>query len=203
MKTWKSYEKGDDRIIAYMGTSIYKANPKESEVEETAYQFELGVAPEKNCTEIPQHYLKEINLQEGKNYIEVLFAGDSVEHLRIKDDEKRREVFEYLKANVPGSRSFTDKFSKLRAGRKPLIAMVVVAALFAWTFSVASGIEEGNEYEVVGNARSTASIVVGLASIGKTNVILLFGALFAIALIAFIVKTKKPKVVERIQVVRR
>lgn len=202
MKTWTSFEKGDDRIIAYAGNSIFKANPKDSEVEEAAHQLSLGVAPENNCTEIPQHYLKEIRMQQGKPYIEVYFGNDSLEHLRIKDEARRREVFDYLKTGVPNSRASLEKYSKWKAGKKPLIAMVVVAALFIWTFILAQGIEEGNQYEVAGNQRSTATIVTALASIGKTNVMLLFGALFALALISFILQTRKPKVVERIRIVR-
>jgi hypothetical protein len=163
----------------------------------------MGVIPKKKCIEIPQHYLKEVNQTEGKKYIEVLFGKDSVEHLRIGDDKTRTEIFEYLKENIPSSKFYIDKYSKLRAGRKPMIAMAVIVAFFCWSYHLASGIESGDEYGVTGdNFRSVAGIALMLAWLGTTKLLLIFSLLLSIAIIAFIQKTKHPKVVHKIQVVR-
>jgi len=70
-----------------------------------------------------------------------------------------------------------------------------------WTFYIADGIENGIEYGVTGDHKnSLAGIVLGLASLGTKYNALLFGTFFVIALLAFIQKIKKPKIVQRIQV---
>lgn len=80
--------------------------------------------------------------------------------------------------------------------------MSVVAGVFLWTFYIAYGMEAGNEYVVEGSARSLASIILGLAALGTKKVILIFGALFAIAATSFIIKTAKPKTIQKIVVKR-
>ena len=201
MKFWRSYEKGDDKIIAYLNGTIYRGNPNSDEIENVIYNFQKDEIPGKNFTAIPPHYLKQINLEDGLNYIEVLFGVESSEHLRIKDTEKRKEIFEYFKQNIPGARFHIDKYSKIRAGKKPLIAMGVVAAIFLWSFYIASGMENGNEYGVTGDRKnSLAGIVLALASLGTKNVAFIFGSLFTIASVSFIRKIKNPKIINSIQV---
>ncbi|MEP7107174.1 MAG: hypothetical protein ABI760_04315 [Ferruginibacter sp.] len=201
MKNWRSYEKGDDKIIGYHNGTIYRGNPNSDEIELVIYNFQKEVIPAKNFTAIPLHYLKQINLEESQNYIEVLFGKESSEHLRIKDANKRKEIFEYFKTNIPNSTFHTDNYSKFKAGKKPLIAMGVVAGLFLWTFYIAVGIEKGIEYGVTGDHKnSVAGIVLAFASLGTKNVALIFGTLFTIAVISFVQKIKNPKIVYRIQV---
>ncbi|CAN5390854.1 hypothetical protein BH11BAC3_BH11BAC3_02600 [soil metagenome] len=201
MKFWRSYEKGDDKIIAYDNGTIYRCNPPADEIDAVVYNLESQVIPTKNFTAIPLHYLKQINLEDNRTYIEVLFGSDSSEHLRIKDEEKRKEIFEYFKTNIPNAKFYTDNYSKIQAGKKPLIAMGVVTAIFLWTFYIAAGIENGNEYGVSGDRKnSVAGIVLALASLGTKNVSLIFGALFIIAAISFIQKVRNPKTIFRIQV---
>src|SRR4051812_46232350 len=123
MKTWTSTEKGDERIIAYIDQTIYSGNPKLADVDAVVQDLKMRKVPTSNFVSIPQHYLKEINLEGGKEYIEVLYGADSSEHLQIKDDKSRKEIFEYFKANVPNSVSSVENYSKVRAGKNPLIAM--------------------------------------------------------------------------------
>ena len=201
MKIWRSNEKGDDKIIAYLDGTIYRGNPKSDEIENVIYNFQMKIIPTKNFTAIPPHYLRQIHLEDGLNYIEVLFGVESSEHLRIKDNEKRKEVFEYFKTNIPNAKFYTDHYSKIQAGKKPLIAIGVVTGLFLWTFYIANGIEKGNEYGVTGDHKnSLAGIVLAIAQLGTTNVSLIFGSLLIIALISFLKKVKTPKIVQRIQI---
>ncbi len=202
MNIWRSENKNDDKIIAYFNETIYKCNPKESEIENVFYNLKNNQVPTNNFTSVPLSYLKEIHLEEGKNYIEIFFGGDSTEQLKINDSLVRADIFDYLKTNIPRTKFSIDKYSKLRAGKKPLIAMFVVFAICFWTFYISSGIEQGDEYKVVGNQRSVASIVLMLASLGTKNVLLIFGSLFGIALTSFILKTKNPKIVQKIVVKR-
>ena len=101
MKIWTSTAKGDERIIAYIDQTIYSGNPKLTDLDTCVQDLKMRKIPGSNFISIPQHYLKAINLESGKGYIEVLYGVDSCEHLRIKDEKTRTEIFEYLKANVP------------------------------------------------------------------------------------------------------
>ena len=198
MKVWKSNEKGDDKIIAYFNDTIYRVNPKPDNIDQVLYDFTMKKVPEKDFTGVPLHYIREINLEDGKDYIVLLFNRDSYEHLKIKDPSKRSEIFEYFKQNIPNSTFLTDKYSKIRAGKKPLIAMCIVFGIGLWTFYISNGMEQGDQYKVVGSQNSLAGVVLTIAALGTTNVLLLFGSLFAIALTSFIYKTKHPKVVHKI-----
>ncbi|HEU4497162.1 MAG TPA: hypothetical protein VFR70_08945, partial [Flavobacterium sp.] len=122
--------------------------------------------------------------------------------MRIKNKEKRDEIFEFLKLNVPNSTNHVDEYSKLRAGKKPLVAIGVFLPLFLWAYYVADEIEKGYKYEVAGSYRSIAGIVLGLASLGKKNVLLIFGSIFLIAFLGFIQKTKNPKIINKIKITR-
>jgi len=201
MKIWSSFEKGDDKIVAYLNGTIYRGYPTIDEIDAIVFNFKMQEIPTKNFTAIPSHYLKQISLDEGTNYIEILFGSESIEHLRIKDTVKKKEIFDYLKSNIPKARFYIGKYSKIRAGKKPLIAICIITLIFLWTFYIADGIENGIEYGVTGDHKnSLAGIVLGLASLGTKYNALLFGTFFVIALLAFIQKIKKPKIVQRIQV---
>lgn len=203
MKLWISNEKGNDKVIAYANHSIYKGNPKEEEIDNIVSSSTILGLPEKGFIEIPFHYLKEIHMEEGKPYIEIFFGNDSTEHLRITDHHRKQEIFDYLRSNIPNSRSSIDAYSIFRAGKKPLIAMIIVLALFLWTFYIANGLDQGLEYDVAGKRyNSVAGIVLALASLGTGKVLLIFGTLFCIALIAFISKTKQRKIVNKITINR-
>jgi hypothetical protein len=199
---WTSTLKGDDKIIAYFNNTIYKGNPKEADFKAVITELENQKSIPVSLMSIPRSYLKEVNLEEGKNYIEVLFGADSSEHLKINDTDRRTEIFDFLKANIPQSTNYLDHYSTLRAGKKPLIAMAIIFALFIWTISIAVEIEQGSQYGVVGRYNSTAGIVLALASLGVTKVVLLFGSFLAIALFGLILKTRKPKVINTIKVIR-
>ncbi|WP_447635991.1 hypothetical protein [Flavobacterium microcysteis] len=202
MKIWKSNIKGDDKIIAYYDKTIYKGNPKPDEVETVIRELNIGKQTS-SLFGIPQKLLKEVNFEVGKNYIEVLFGLDSTEHLKINDVNKKQEVFDFLRNEIPNSSYEVEKYSKFKAGKKPLFAMAFILILFSWAFYLATEIENGNQYEIVGSGRSITSIVLAIASIGTLNVILLFGILFCIALLGFVLKTKNPKVVHKIIIAPR
>ena len=197
MKIWTSNDKGDDKIIALVDQRICKGNPVD--VDSAAFELEMQRGMPKGIDGFPFSYIKQINLYQGKKYIELLFGKDSTEHLRISNETKRREIFDHFKTNIPGAVFSHEKFSPLRAGKKPLIAFVVVLAIFIWTLSIAVGIESGNDYDVSGQQyRSLAGIVLAMAAWGVKNVVLVFGTLLAIAIISFIRKAKHPPVIDKI-----
>lgn len=181
MKVWTSNEKEDDKIIVYSNEMIYKANPPLNEIENYLFDLKLQNTPSKNFFGIPLRYISEINQQEGKKYIEVIFRGDT-EHLKIKDDSTRSEIFEFFKQNIPGVNYSIISQSKLQSVKKPLIAMAVVSVIFLWSLYIAKGMEEGNEYDVTGQQyHSIAGIVLLIASLGVNKIMIIFGSLLLIA----------------------
>jgi hypothetical protein len=194
IKIWTSVEKYDDKIIAYLNDTIYKANPPVNQVEAYALDIKIQNNLAKNFFGIPLHYISEINIQEGKKYIEVVFKGD-YEYLKVKDDRVRNEIFEFFKQNIPGATHSIVKLSKFQTAKKPLIAMGVVCIIFLWCLYIATGIEAGNEYDVTGeHYHSVAGIILLIASLGINKIILIFGALLAIAGISFQKKYRNPVV---------
>ena len=199
MKIWKNEEKKDDKIIAYFNQTIYKGNPGPGEIDNCIFELQMQKIPN-GFFSIPLHYISQINLQDGKEYIEVLFKG-STEHLKIKDSKIRNEVFDYFKENIPGAVYSIDKYSKLRAGKQNLVAMLVVIILSVWSLYYATSMEAGNEYDVSGgHYNSIAGIILLIASLGVNKIILISVSLLVIIIIAFIRKIKNPPVIERIQV---
>jgi hypothetical protein len=202
MHIWQIENKGDDKIIAYFNDTIYKCNPKESDIQNVVDNLKNNQIPTNNCIGIPVSYLKEIHLQEGKNYIEIFFGADSTEQLKINDSVIRNEIFQFFRTNIPSTTFKMEKYSKLQSGKKPLIAMVVILVIGLWTHDISTGMENGEEYSLIGSVRSLAGIVIALASIGTKKVLLLFGSLFAIALTSFIIRIKAQKIVLKIKVKR-
>jgi hypothetical protein len=188
-KIWINTEKGDDKIIAISNNKILKANPKEYKL----HQYEIDIKNDiisNDVLGIPFPYIKSIQLQENKKYIQVFFGHESEEYLRIKDDTKRKEIFDYFKNNIPLTAYRIEKYSDSKTARKPLIAMIIIFVLFLWTVYLAGEVEIGSQYKVVGNQRSIASIVLAIAQLGVIKVTLIFGSLFAIAVYSYIRKTR-------------
>ncbi|WP_089897027.1 hypothetical protein [Chitinophaga arvensicola] len=196
MKIWINSQKGEDRIIAHLGDTIYKCNPKANEVEQVAWGLGKGVLPDENMFGIPLSYISEIRWQEGKNYIQVFFRG-SEEYFTVYDDTKRQEIFDYFKTLLPSFSTKTERKTAIQAGKKPLAALIVVGILCLVTLLFASTIESGTGYEFHGHG-SLLVAVIGLASLGTKKVLLIFGGLLAIAGFSFARKAKHPPVIHRI-----
>jgi len=194
MKVWTSTEKDNDKIIVYSNETIYKANPPLEKVEEYLLDLKIQNTPSVNYLGIPLRYISEINLQEGKKYIEVVFKGD-YEHFKIKDDKIRTEIFDFFRQNIPGVSYSIIKQSKLQAIKKPLIAIGVICVIFSWSLYIAIGMEAGNSYDVTGqHYDSIAGIVLVIASLGVRNIILISGSLLLITGVTLIRKYKNPVV---------
>lgn len=199
VKIWRLNEKTDDKIIAFVNSTVYKANPSGNEIEYYISDLRNGTIPSKKILGIPLHYIKEIRMQESKNYLQIFFGQDSEEHFRIQDETLKNEVFDYFKNNIPSAKFAIENYSKLKAGRKPLIALAVVVALFLWALYYAIGFDRGNQYETTnGRYDSVTGIVLAIASFGVTKTILFFGFWFVIALWSFLRKVGKPPVIHRL-----
>ena len=194
IEVWTSNEKGNDKLIAFANNTIYKANPKtDEETDSLARGLKSESFDSTKLWEIKTIHCKEIRLEEGKPYIEIFWNKDGEEQLRITDEYKRHKVFEFIKVNTPNSEFSIDKWNAFRAGRKPMIAFFIVLGLFLWTLFYAIEAQSGTVYYIEsGRYNSLTGIVLGLASMGLSNVIVLFSSLLAVALFAFIRKARNP-----------
>ncbi len=204
VEVWISSEKGNDKLIAFANNVIYKANPRtDEEADNLARGLKSGSFDSTKLWEIRTSNCKEIRLPHGKQYIEILWEKDGEEQLRITDEYKKYKVFDFIKSHTSNAEFITEKWSALRAGRKPMIAFFIVLALFLWTLFYAIEAQSGKVYYIEnGRYDSLTGIVLGLASMGLTNVILIFCILLAIALFAFIRKAKNPPIMDRIVIAR-
>lgn len=194
MKIWSGSKKGDDKIIAYFNDTIFKANPKDSEIENYIIALKTNRESAKGFFTIPSRYISEINMQEGKNYLEVIFRGDT-EFLITSDESIKKEMFNFFTESIPGAVSINVKESKLKSARKPFIGLIILLAVFFWTLYLAIGMENGVEYDVEGqHYHSISGIMLVLASVGVVRLSLIFASLFLISFYTFFKKFKNPVV---------
>ena len=196
-KIWISENHSKDIVVAYADNIIYRGNPKPDLINDYVIGIKSNQIPE-DLFGIPVSYIKEINLSESKDYIEILFSKDSIDNLTIKDDVQRKEVFGFFKDNFDNFIYKLDKYSPLKAAKKPLIALLIVSLIFLYTLSIANEIQLGAEYEIHGNGVSLAAIVLMLALLGAQKVVMIFSVPILIAIGAAILKAKNPPTVHRL-----
>jgi len=188
-KYWLLKEKSN-QLICIIDDTIYIGNPKNINDPKLVSDIEKGMIPE-NFFSIPYGYIKSIENQEGKNIIKINFGNDSEEELRIKDQHKKKEIFECLKNDLSKFEYNQQTPSIFKHAKPQIFAIIITTGLFLWTFYLASQIEKGYEYEIVGGGRpGITGIILGLAQFGVIKVI--FGYLFIIS-IAIYALTKRLK----------
>ena len=195
-KIWTNPDARGDKIIAIVNDILYKVNPRDEEIAEVARDLKMRRIPQQNTFSLPMSYIWEIRLQEGKEYIQVFFRGKSEEHLMIKDAVLREEIFNFFKKNTTQSKFYLERHSKIKAAKKPLIALLVVAGLWLYTAYLSIRIADGTEFEIRGPG--LGGIAYFLATLGPAKNILIFGGLAGIALLAAINKMRNPPVLHRI-----
>ena len=95
MKIWTNTENGNEKIIAHVENTIYRGNPKLSEIDDCVYDLKMKKIPASDFFGIDLSEIQQVNLQDGKNYLEILFGRGSYEHFRIKNEHTRIEIFNY------------------------------------------------------------------------------------------------------------
>lgn len=193
---WTSDLKNDTKFVGIRDNTLFIANPKTAAIDNVVADFKYKTGNTSGFFELPLSYIKNVRLYKNYHNIELNCQGGVEEELIVTDSAKREEIFAFLKKEIPDMIYYVDSYSAIRAGKKPLIAAIVVMGLFVWSYLVAAGLEKGDMYDV-DNERyhSVAGIVLVLANLGTTNLILIFGSLLAIATLAFVRKAKNPPVV--------
>ena len=195
-KDWTSSVKGEDKLILITGEKIYKANPKGEVNSKYIHEVKSEKKP-KGSFGIPFSYINEIQLREGKKIIQIFFGQESEEHLRIKSEDKKKEIFEYLKDNIPNTKYDFEKLSEIKAAKKPLIALAAVLAIFLWVLSYSVQYDAGYEFIDNSNGRYI-KIILAIASLGTLKASLIFGSLASIALIKVIKEMKNTPAIHKI-----
>ncbi|WP_343671002.1 hypothetical protein [Chitinophaga sp.] len=195
---WTNNNKGD-KIIAFANNTLYKANPPKDKVSLLVACMQANDFSDPALFRLPLDIIRGIQWQEGNDYIQVFFSRESEEHFTIKDDAMREEIFNYLKAHIPGATYGIDRYDGVRAARKPLAGLAVVCVLLVYTIYVISELNSGAEVVTFGRI---GGLIVGLISLGSVNVLLIYGALIAIAVFSVYKKMKNPPVVHVISLRR-
>ena len=196
---WTNYDNKGDKLIAFANGTLYKANPKPDEIDNIVRDMQMNNFAAPGLFGIPVDYIREIRLQEGNDYIQVMFGKDSEEHLQIKDEATRQEVFDFLKDHLPGASYLVDTYTRFRAAKKPMIALAVVAVLFLYSLNVALRLDAGESVMAGGRI---GGLLLGIASLGVNKVLMVYGALIAIAGTRTTLKMMNPPVVHLIRIVR-
>jgi len=200
IEVWTNSLKGNDKLIGFGNGFIYKANPKTiEETEILATNMRNGVFDTTKVWDIQAKYCSEIRLQEGKTYIEIFYGKEGEQDLRVADEYLRFKIFETIKKGLPDVKYSVEKWSAFKAGRKPLIAIAVLIGLFLWTLFYAIQGQNGMVYYLEdGRYNSLTGIVLGIASLGLTNVIIIFCSLLSLALFAFIKRIRNIPTMHRL-----
>jgi hypothetical protein len=199
IKIWAATNSSSEKIIAASDTFICRGNPKNAALDLSIHELTGGHIPAAAFFKIDYLILKQVNLQEKKKYIELIFGQDSYEHFKVQDDITRSEIFEYLKSNLPNFSYSLDKYSKFRTVKKPLIGLAVGLGLFIWSYYLGYGIEHGIVYDVTGgHYNSFAGLALAIGSLGTSMVDLIFAPILGLTVFNIIRKLNNPPIVHRL-----
>jgi len=190
MVIWK-LEDGSDKLIGFDDKALYKCNPRDIEINKIYNDFKFSIIS-KDFFSIPFNYITEINLEQGKKYIEVKFGNNSSEHFKILSQNKKEEFFNLLKEQF-----YFGKYTEIKTNpsKKPVIAIIVLIILYIITIFFANELSNGVEYEVK-HPNSIFAILLALATFGIKKVTILFSFLVSIPLLNITIR--KPKEIKKI-----
>ena len=189
-KIWKLKESKSNKLILIKDKSIYKGNLKENEInrinaDTTDFSFL------KNLFSIPYSYIKKIESQSGKNYIKIFYGNNSEEELYIDNDNLKKEVFTYIRTDNPNLKYSKELPSVIRYSKAQFFALLFITLIFAWSLYFAIQIENGVDYELVGNRSSgIIGIVLAIANLGVFKNVIGYISLVAITIFAMILRLK-------------
>ena len=183
-KVWINKDDSGHNFILFNDNILYRRSVKKDHYFEVAQEVNQGKISDKFMG-LPVSYMKHVEYRDDDKYLNISYNQESVDSFEIINNETRKEVFDFLKTQTDNKASGVEKPSVLSRIKKPLIALAVIGGIFAYVYSVISGMNQGYEYEVVGGRRGgpgLGGIVLGLAHLGLMKNALLFGPLALIAI---------------------
>jgi len=142
---------------------------------------------------IPISYIKQIEMKEPGQEIKIYFGQESSEVIKIKDANKKQEIFEALKGISPKLIYTSKQVGKIGAAKKPLIALLILSAIFSLSYYMALLLENGELYG------DQVAILLAIASLGTKNILKIFSLILLIILAAIYRKMSKTYTLHLIQ----
>lgn len=173
-KIWINNQPKEHTFIIFHENILYRRKVSKDDFHKVQKELNQGIISDKFFG-LPIPYLKTVSFREDSPKIAIVFNQDSEDEIEISDHSLRKEVFDYLKENtnyLSFSEAKPSLFSRIK---KPLIALAVILAIFAYVYSIIDGLNQGYEYEVVGGrGPGIASLVLALAHLGLAKNLLIF-----------------------------
>ncbi|MBU2928894.1 hypothetical protein [Winogradskyella psychrotolerans] len=189
LKFWKLSDSKTNKLILVKDNCIYKGNPNPDELNKlNSNSSDLAFLNQ--LFSIPYSYITSIQNQDGKNEIKIYFGNGSEDELIIKDRSTKKEVFDFLKQDIPHFKYSSELPSVLKYAKPQFFALLFMTALFIWSLYLAIQIENGVEYEIIGGGRSITSIVLAIANLGVLKNIIGYIILLGIISISLFGKLK-------------
>jgi hypothetical protein len=185
-----------NRLILIKEKLIYIGNFKIINEIKLISDIEKGIIPE-NLFSIPYSYIRSIESPDKTELIKIYYGSDSEEDIKIIDRNIKKDIFQYLRNELPIF-EYNKKLPSILKHTKPQIfAILITTGLFLWTFYLASQIGEGYEYEIVGGGHpGLTEIILGLAHFGTLKVIIGYILIISFAIYSLRIKIKNRSLTE-------
>ena len=181
-KIWINNQPKEHTFIIFHENILYRRKVTKEEFYRVEKELNRGIISDKFFG-LPIPYLKTVSYREDNPKIAIVFNQDSEDEIEISDNQLRKEVFDYLKKHTKYLSFSEAKPSLFSRIKKPVIALTIILAIFAYVYSIIDGMNQGYEYEIVGGRRpGIASVVLALAHLGLAKNLLIFFPFIGLAL---------------------
>lgn len=145
---WYSSNEGEEKIIVLHDNIIYKSRAKGIEYDEIKYELSQGRI-DKRLIGMPLIYVKTVEFRDSVDHLKFNYNKDSIDTYTIKDNRRRKEVFDAIQMERNGKYSVKTPNFFLRT-KHPLIALGVVLIAFFFVYMFIELKKEGTEFESAG-----------------------------------------------------
>jgi len=191
MKYWQGKE-NETKLVVVSGKEIACGSPPFDKHQFFLHRLSKGEIPEELFS-IPISYIKRIEMKDIEQEIKIYFGQESSEIIKIKDANKKQEIFEALKEMSPKFMYESKVVGKFGAAKKPLIALLVLTPIFAISFYMALLLENGELYG------PQIALLLAIASLGTKNILKVFALILIIISVAIYRKMSKTHTLHVIQ----
>lgn len=122
---------------------------------------------------IPTAYIRDVIIYEDTGKLLLLFNKDSSTEVLVESDRVKREIIDYLKQRPKLKNYSFQEESLFTRIKKPLIAGIIMTALFALSYFTALELERGAEVE-------SLVIILGIAALGSDKLLFIYLPILAI-----------------------
>ncbi len=181
-KFWVNRKDKEHNFIVFNENIIYRLKASKVNFSNIERELNQGIINDKFIG-LPKSYLRSVQFRDDDNGLRFYYGEDSEDEIIVSKSALRKEIFDFLDTATNPHDSVVRKPSLLGRIKKPLIAIIVLSAIFIYVYSIIQGINQGYEYEIVGGGANPgiAGIVLMLAGLGLTKNIMIFLPLYALA----------------------